>query len=192
MVCDTVTGKQRISLEVTASTRGGLDYSLDGECIVLATSSKSEPLAAVYYDVVTGAQKKVITLTGLGHSNPGTCWISERHQIYGAIEDSDFVVWDLATGRERLRLPGYPDWREFTISPDGQRLALASSTGSFDSELTLWSLTSGRRLLALTLESSISAVAFSPDANRLLASVRVLKQPIQIWDATPLPEEAAK
>jgi WD40 repeat protein len=108
---------------------------------------------------------------------------------------ADVVLFDLATGQERLRLRGHDGFDQFAVSRDGSRLALGKLPPSplGESELTLWSLKSGRRLLSLKRQGSVEALAFSPDGNRLIAAFAFsdtgTRKPIQIWDATPLPEK---
>lgn len=115
--------------------------------------------------------------------------------MFGADLNIDFVLCDLATGQERLRLPGYTDVDGMAISPDGNRLVLVKSFlgsgGDYERELSFWNLKSGKRLMAFNLAGSISDMAFSPDSNRLIAAVSSTgstAKPIQIWDATPLAE----
>src|SRR5262249_37186626 len=120
-------------------------------------------------------------------------------QLIRTTVGSDVVLWDLATGHERLRLPGYPDVQQMAISPDGSRLVLGKGPRSTidSSELTLLSLKSGRRLSALRHLGTIATISFSPDGNRLVGVFSQSSRgasgfkPIQIWDATPLPEEPA-
>jgi hypothetical protein len=50
--------------------------------------------------------------------------------------------------------------------------------------------------MAFNLAGSVRDMSFTPDGNRLIAAVlsreAIPIKPIQIWDATPLPEEAMK
>jgi WD40 repeat protein len=65
------------------------------------------------------------------------------------------------------------------FSPDGRRLASASSDGS----LKIWSAATGHELL--TFETLASGIAFSSDGNRLFSSTS--DGTIKIYEATPLP-----
>ena len=196
MAWDAATGKQLFSEDVNASDHDGLDYSQDGASLVLATNDRPQA-AAVFYDAATGERQRSIPLPASGLSY----FITSDQQMFASFRrsESDAVFGDLATGQERLRLPGYGGASQFAISPDGSRLVLGKrSYASRESELTLWSLKSGRRLLAFNRPGTVSAISFSPDGNRLIAAFyqsgtadRAFK-PIQIWDATPLPEDVAK
>jgi WD40 repeat protein len=125
----------------------------------------------------------------------GGYFINIRHQLFGADDGSDFVLRDLLSGQERLRLRGDNGFFGMAISPDGSRLLLAKASITLvESELSLWSMKSGRRLLAFNRQGFIRAMSFSPDGNWLLAVFSQITstntdKPIQIWDATPLPEK---
>lgn len=184
-------GKQLFSIAINASDTDGLDYSRDGTSLVLATNDRPQA-AAVFFDATTGERQRSISLP----SSERSFAITNDQQMFVSHgrSESDAVFGDLATGQERLRLPGYSGFSRFAISPDGSRLVLAKSASGniIQGELTFWSLKSGRRLLALQHPGYIRSLTFSPDGNRLLAAVaqpRSSIKPIQIYDATPLPEE---
>jgi WD40 repeat protein len=117
--------------------------------------------------------------------------------MFGDFVGSDAAFWDLATGQERARNRANGR-NSYAISPDGSRLVSGKRptlSKSGESEFTLWSLVSGRQLLSFKRQGDVEAISFSPDGNRLVAAFShfgpsTLK-PIQIWDATPLPEETA-
>jgi WD40 repeat protein len=190
---DVATGKQSLSVAINpARSADELHYSQDGASLVLGT--KAPPTAtAEFYDATTGARQKLVSMP----SSADNYFINIPHQMFGAIVDSDFVMWDLATGQERLRLPGYNEFSHYAISPDGSRLVQGKGDYLTDvSEFTFWSLKSGRPLLTFTRPGYLTAISFSSDGNRLIAAISQSGpspvKPIQIWDATPLPEEDAK
>ena len=192
---DAATGKQLFSVPMNATPSPGLWYTHDGASLmVVLKRDRSE--WAVLYDAVTGERQRSISLP----ISPRKYVIDFLHQVVGADDRLDFVLWDLLTGNERLRLPGYNGVERMAISPDGSRLVLGkispSSSGEFGSELTFCSLKSGEQLLAFRREGRVTDVCFSPNGNRLVAAFSppgpAAIQPIQVWDATPLPEEVAK
>ena len=107
---------------------------------MLTTHPSAGQPTAVYYSATTGERQKSIPLVGPSDAESKSFWINERHQLYGAY-DADFVLWDLATSEERLRLPGFGGnggLSEYAISPDGSRLAIGIRTSLTESELSLW------------------------------------------------------
>jgi hypothetical protein len=87
-------------------------------------------------------------------------------------------VWDLATGRELLRLSGHADAvRSIAVSVDG-RTAL---TGGDDRTVRLWDLSSGREVERFAgRHSGITSVALSPDGR--LAASGDRDQTLRLWD----------
>jgi serine/threonine protein kinase/WD40 repeat protein len=204
---------QKLVFSVTLSDRIFgylLGYSPDGASLVVGhydlLTKRGEGVA--FYDAATGDRQRSISMPSalrphwidfpgqtIGTFGPPDVVSGVQANSYGR---SDIVLFDLATGQERLRLRGHDGFDQFAVSPDGSRLALGKQSRSTrdDSEVTLWSLKSGRRLLSLKRPGPVEALAFSPDGNRLLAAFPQFSdsadKPIQIWDATPLPEEIVK
>ncbi len=201
VACDTANGTKVFSIATVVSTSRALSYSFDGASLMVGETIGRSEEAVVFYNATTGERQRSISLP----SSSGSPFFNLRHhfnlrhQMYGATVGSDFVgtdfvLGDLATGQERLRLPGYDGVLDMAISPDGSRLVLARVLLGARIELTFWSLKSGRQLLAfshrVTGFGRNEEVSFSPDGNRLVAAFSASSsKPIQVWDATPLPEE---
>jgi hypothetical protein len=173
-------------------------------------ASSQREAGVAFYDAATGELQRSIRVP----SSLRPWWIDFSSQTIGAVGSmdttnsgilvnaigrADVVLLDLATGNERLRLRGHDGFDHYAISPDGSRLALGKLPPPLmrgQSELSLWSLKSGRRLMSLKRGGSFRALSFSRDGNRLVAafSRRAIDttKPIQIWDATPLPEDATQ
>ena len=113
-------------------------------------------------------------------------------------------VLDADTGRERLSLAGhrYEIWK-LAFSPDGRRLASLASFPTQVAEVKLWDLAGGREMLTLQATGvdligsnspGNSGFAFSPDGHRLfyLPGGSRRDAEVQVWDATPLPEDPAE
>jgi WD40 repeat protein len=94
--------------------------------------------------------------------------------------DKTARLWDVATGREVLRLDGHCQViLSVAISPDGGRLL----TGGIDASARLWDAATGKQLLRLQGQSPlaiVNAVAFSPDGTQALTGT--LDQRAQLWD----------
>ncbi len=67
------------------------------------------------------------------------------------------LVWEAATGRELLRLPGPA--QALAFAPDGSLLA----AGTEDGDIRVWSIADGARVHALSIgEASVLRLAFGP------------------------------
>ena len=85
-------------------------------------------------------------------------------------------VWDLADGREVLRVQ-HDNWvRGMAFSPDGTRLA----TGSDDTSARVWDLADGREVLRVQHDDWVRGVAFSPDGTRLATGSD--DKSARVWD----------
>jgi serine/threonine protein kinase/WD40 repeat protein len=186
---DVATGKLLYSVEIVAGEPRGLNFSRDGASIVVGATS---PSTIVYYDAATGSHQQSRPLPAL--SKP--LFVDPENQLVGASHRSDFLLCDLTTGGELLRLPGYEDVApmSFVISPDGSRFALGRSFIVGQGEITLFSMKAGRQLMSIQRSRAVDALRFSPDGNRLFATFGSglarradgKSKPIEVFDATPL------
>jgi WD40 repeat protein/serine/threonine protein kinase len=102
--------------------------------------------------------------------------------------DRSIVVWDAATGRELLTLPGHAgSLGALAFSPDGYHLA----SGGDDSVVRLWDLKTGKEVLALPgHEGRVRSLAYSPDGRRLASGDETT---VRVWEvATGEPVHALK
>jgi len=83
-----------------------------------------------------------------------------------ALHGANAIVWDAATGKEKLRVPDCGQGiSSASISADGSRLL----TGHRYAEVKLWDIASGKVLRSYKVSDSARAVALSPDGTRALA-----------------------
>src|SRR5205823_2213463 len=93
-------------------------------------------------------------------------------------EGGSVKLWDVATGREEMPLPGHAGAvRCVAFSPDGTRLA----SGGDDRSLRLRDLVRGgsRKLGA---PNAVNQVAFSPDGKTLASAGDGPEAAVQLWD----------
>jgi WD40 repeat protein len=90
------------------------------------------------------------------------------------------MVWDVATGRERLVLRGHRGGiNAVAYNRDGTRLA----TGGEGGLVKIWEARSGQDLLSLEGNAfRVSSLAFSPDGRHLAAGG---DRELRIWSASP-------
>ena len=117
-------------------------------------------------------------------------------------------VLDAASGEERHSLTGHGfAVLEGDLQPrQSATCLLRHLTGAHTSDVKLWDLAVGKELLTFStkalepssLERAMSvparSLSFSPDGNRLSYVVGSYGREarVQVWDATPLPDERAE
>lgn len=105
--------------------------------------------------------------TAFGHSEPirSLVFDSRGTSLFSGSEDRTIIQWDLATGRERLRLRGHEGAVHLlAASPDSRTLASCDRTN----RVWLWDLRSGRPLYELDRHSDgFSWLEFTADGDEL-------------------------
>jgi RNA polymerase sigma factor (sigma-70 family) len=106
----------------------------------------------------------------------------------------DVRLWEAATGRELLRLPGEIDLcRNGFFSPDGKTIAYQRLTEDpgYLMEGVLWDVAAGKERLVLRPEGGLDGLLFSPDGTVLFGNTRSNgRASLRLWDVAtgrPLP-----
>jgi len=96
-------------------------------------------------------------------------------------EDCDIRVWDLASGKVKVRLTGHKGpVRALAFAPDGRTAISGCDQGA----LHLWDLGTGKELqLMKGHEDAVLGVAFAPDGKQIVSCSRDSKLPLRLWDA---------
>lgn len=215
MVWDTQTQKQlySVNLQLGEGYWGQLrGYTPDGALLVVGSydAASATDNAVVIYDAATGQEQRTIRLPRASRllavdftskSIVASLRTEENYETryFQFWKPDGVVVLDLETGRERVRLSRQEGFECFEITPDGSRIILGNPDPDTrgTSNFTVWSLKSGRRLLEFTRQGTVSSLRLSPNGHRLIATFSrrpnltsdASLKPIQIWDATPLPEK---
>jgi TPR repeat protein len=103
----------------------------------------------------------------------------DGRRVVTASDDGTARIWDVATGRELIRLDGHTAQVEGAVfSPDGRRIV----TGSYDYTARVWDAMTGRQLTRLSGHTAVvSWAGFSPDGRRIVTSS--FDKTARIWDA---------
>jgi hypothetical protein len=188
---DLTTGKERGRLEGHKGRLLALAVSTDGKR--LASAGEVGPTVRLC-DVATG---QVVQSFDGGRGYALVFSAGDTLLAVGG-DDQGVLLWDIAAGKERLRLPNDGTFwaRACTVcfSPDGRTLA----TGSMNGQIRLWEVATGKvRHRMEGLQSYVSVRAFSADGRYLLTGSSDTSA--LVWDlwtpwrkTEPLTEEMRK
>jgi WD40 repeat protein/tRNA A-37 threonylcarbamoyl transferase component Bud32 len=174
-VWDWSTAQERLRLQAHVGLAWGLALSPAG-LLASAGGEFSAPGEVKLWEIPSGREVRT-------HSHPkgfSRVAFSPDGRLLAGVSNHDGVllVWDAATGRERLRAP-HESSRLYALAfrADGQRLA----TGGTDQTIRLWDPDSATPVAALRGHASdVSALAFSPDGRRLASGS--FDQAVKLWD----------
>jgi WD40 repeat protein len=171
---DVTTGELRCRLEGLHMQEVSLAFSPNDQ--VLASTSRAPPVGPLaqvnaysgvrLWDVHTG---KEIRLFGEGAPGGGLLFSPDGRTLaaWGRMYE-DLSLWEVATGRERGRIPGAKSlsWREAAFTPDGKMLVVTGPHGV----IQLWDWPALRKRCQLRgHDDSVHALAFNRDSTRLIS-----------------------
>ena len=188
---DTHTRKRKMILERLAAPLYVMEFSPDGNILVVATEEVFE-----FWDTTTGKQTATYPKPGI---NPSVLAVSRDNTLIAGGEDRGKVnLWNIKTGEHLSSLGHYTgnsqnDISSLAFSADGRTLA----TGSMDDTVRLWDTTTGHHMQTfsrypLRIDASagkITWLTFSPTEDILFS--RSQDGTIHLWDATHIVESDA-
>ena len=161
LLWDPTTGRNLGRLETGAAGPGSLTFSPDSQRIATATLS-----GARVWDLASGKEIAAEEEAHLGPVNDLA--VSIGGPMATASEDHTVNLWNLETGRQRLKLQ-HGGWvRAIALSADGTRLA----SSSLDDTVRLWDTQTGREIYRLAGHGKLGgrrSVGFTLDGKRLLS-----------------------
>ena len=100
----------------------------------------------------------------------------------GGQGDDSVYLWDLETGKRRLRLPVERPVASVAFSPDGMQIAASCGFFGVESEkrVRVWDASSGRELHRLNLGNSAYGLNFSPDGRVL--GINAPNDKVLLWE----------
>jgi eukaryotic-like serine/threonine-protein kinase len=192
-------------------------FSPDGRCIATVPGALSVTGTGRVWDVFSGRELvKLEAFEGGVHSRnlvyspDGTRLAAVLYPVNGpAGRDGSVgswvVIWDAASGRKLLAVPGHSGAiLRLAFSPDGRRIATATSKSreigdvlEVRQEIKFWDVVTGNELMTLKGPGVFGIedyLEFSADGHRLFAARRDSgpmiphsKLVLYAWDATPRP-----
>jgi WD40 repeat protein/DNA-binding SARP family transcriptional activator len=163
----------------------GVTFTPDGRSVVTVGNDSR----LLIWDVATASVRTALAETG-DLPLRGPVVSADGTTAYTTDRSRDVVVWTLS-GSHRLDRPftagtGFPLWPWFAMSPDGQLLAVASSSkGGLHDGIWLIDVSDLHvvRRISQDLDLSSAPLAFSPDSRTLaVGSVNNHRSDVRLWD----------
>jgi WD40 repeat protein/serine/threonine protein kinase/Flp pilus assembly protein TadD len=156
----------------------GVDFSPDGQRIASASNDGFVKI----WNAETG--QEVATLRGHSGYVCGVAFSPGGRCLASASWDHTVKVWDLTSGQQGRSFNAAARLFRSALSPDGQRIAMASRTPDSPQRLIplkVYDVTTGRQTLLLgQCGGGFHGAAFSPDGRRIASD---WNKDVKIWDA---------
>lgn len=169
---DASTGKHIMRLKGHKDVVSSVSFSPDRLSLASGSHDKSIRL----WDATTGTHIKTLK----GHFNGvKNIKYSPDGNHFASQTDISFWVWDVATGKRKLSVPGFQTNyinRSIDFSPDGRFLAVRGK----DSTIHLWDFDKGKH--KRTIKWNAMSMTFSPDGKHLASSSHGLDKIIRFWN----------
>lgn len=185
-ISDSVTWWDVAARRELAALRGYRPLAFSPTGKTLATMDPDGPDVR-FWDVTTGQKQGALDKDHGGISPPAAAFAPDGQTLATSREDWTVKFWDVATGRERMRLAGHRDTVNcMAFSPDGRTLA----TGSTDRTIKLWEVATGREQVILSGHTgAVYCLAFSPDGKRLASGG--YDKTVRLWDVSQVLSDPA-
>jgi WD40 repeat protein len=176
---ETATGKELARIKLpNRMALAAFRVSPDGKYLVGQERGRAN--RAVLLDATSGKKVRELGVLGRNQAEP-LAWSPDGRTVAGWVRDA-LVLWEAATGRERLRQPmGREYVSALSLSPDSRLVALV---GNRENVIRLWDAATGKEHGSLTgHRGRVLSLAFSPDGSRLASAG--WENTALVWKVTP-------
>ena len=121
---------------------------------------------AFFWDTTTGKREFHHQHENAQYSRSSQALTADATELLSLVSRKQLVFWEPATGKKRrsLEVPAGTIASTLSISPDGKRLALATS----DKEVIILDATTGKEIVAFDVHDIPLGLVFSEQGNRLV------------------------
>ncbi|SRR5579883_1535360 len=182
-IWDTTSGKE--TLRIKDMKQSIFDFALSPDGKTLATADHQYTICL--RDAITGKELRRLLMPRISRKflSPSVTFSPDSQVVAGGSSDGSVYLWDMATGRERLKIPGRNKWRNtrgfsldgpnrVVFSPGGKYLAAGNEGFVFDAA------TGKERCQLQDFHRWIRSLVFSPDGKTLAGEG---DHRVRFWDA---------
>ncbi len=182
-------GRQKYSFEVGVYSQD-IGFSSDGNFALSRKNNKDQPYSLYLWDLETGSHITLSKQVIYAIHFPANIPISSDGSMLAYCTDSEIVVWDVTTSKQKKIIPEKPSLFSFlALNSEYKMLVKADIDGS----VYLWNVDTGEEISILNNQYIIGGydkdyirrivqLSFSPDGN-ILVGGRV-DGAINVWDVT--------
>jgi WD40 repeat protein/serine/threonine protein kinase len=175
---DVANGKRRLVLDDHSAAVEGVAFSADGNLLATASHDRTVKVRDAATGKVRWTGKHDGAPVGVAFSRDGKTLVSGGGDWNSRTERGEVRIWDVATGKELLKVPGkFGGVWDVALSADGKLLA----GGCLDGTVRLWDAATGKEQFVLRGHTErVLCVAFAQGDRVLVSSSH--DGTVRLWD----------